>query len=115
MDPIQYLYQQAGKNVKAFPSDSRYSEIETKSMINEAGREIVFIKRRFLPQPGQFTVLKTHTVQEGERLDNISHQHLGDPAQFWRICDANGTLKPDELTESPGDKIEITLPKGITE
>ena len=115
MDPIQYLFQQAGKNVRAFSSDSRYSEIETKTIKNDAGKEIVFIKRRFLPQPDQFTVIKAHNVQEGDRLDNISHQYLGDPEQFWKICDANGAMKPDELTETPGDKINLTLPKGITE
>lgn len=113
MDPIQYLYQQAGKNASAFSSGSRYSDSETKTMKTSLGREIVFIKRRFIPQPGEFSVFQTHTIQEGDRLDNIASQYIGNPEHFWRICDANGAINPGELTENVGEKINITLPKGI--
>ena len=52
-------------------------------------------------------------MTEGERLDNIAAQYLGDPEQFWRICDANGAMRPDELTETVGRRLRITLPEGI--
>ena len=26
---------------------------------------------------------------QGERLDNVAAQYLGDPTLFWRLCDAN--------------------------
>jgi len=58
-------------------------------------------------------LLQEHTVIEGERLDNITAQHLGDPEQFWRVCDANNAIRPTELTDSPGRRIRITLPEGI--
>ena len=51
--------------------------------------------------------------REGERLDIIAAQHLGDPEQFWRLCDANGAMRPDELTETVGRRLRITLPEGI--
>jgi hypothetical protein len=54
-----------------------------------------------------------HTVTQGERLDNIAAQYLGDPEQFWRICDANAVLRPDELTDTTGRRIRITMPAGI--
>jgi hypothetical protein len=57
--------------------------------------------------------LTEHTVNEGERLDNITALYLGDPEQFWRVCDANGVIRPEELTETVGRKIRITLPEGI--
>jgi len=66
-----------------------------------------------IPQPDRFALLQEHIVTEGERLDNICNQYFGDPEQFWRICDANGVLNPEELTESTGKQIRITLPEGI--
>ena len=50
----------------------------------------------------------THTV-----LSQIAAQELGDSELFWRLCDANGALRPDELTAEPGRAIRITLPEGI--
>ncbi len=50
---------------------------------------------------------------QGDRLDNITNQYLGNPEQFWQLCDANDVFHPGELTESTGYKIRITLPKGI--
>jgi hypothetical protein len=48
-------------------------------------------------------------VAQGDRLDTITARYLGDPTQFWRICDANDTLRPDEL-EEPGRTVRIALP-----
>ena len=52
-------------------------------------------------------------MTQGDRLDNITAQYLGDPEQFWRICDANNVLAPNELTDTLGRIIRITLPEGI--
>jgi hypothetical protein len=77
------------------------------------GREIPYLKRRFVPSPDRFSLLEEHVVAEGDRLDRIADDHLGDPQAFWRICDANGALRPDELTEVAGRRLRITLPEGI--
>ena len=50
--------------------------------------------------------------RQGDRLDNITAEYLGDPEQFWRICDANATLHPAEL-EEVGRRLRITLSEGI--
>ena len=56
-----------------------------------------------------------HTVAEGERLDQTSaSRYLGDPEQFWRIADANGAMQPDDLVQTPGRRLRITLPEGIS-
>jgi hypothetical protein len=60
-----------------------------------------------------FALLQEHVVMEGERLDNITAQYVGDPEQFWRICDANRAMRPDGLTATPGRRLRITLPEGI--
>ncbi len=52
-------------------------------------------------------------VVEGDRVDNLAAQYLGDPELYWRLCDANGVMRPDDLTETAGAKVAITLPEGI--
>jgi hypothetical protein len=72
-------------------------------------RSLRYVRRRFVPQPGGGAQLIAHVVTQGERLDVIAARYLGDPTQFWRICDANGALRPDELVESPGRILTITI------
>jgi hypothetical protein len=96
-----------------FSTTSRYYGIETARIETAGGKTIVYVRRRFVPPPERFTLLQEHTVTEGERLDNITALHLGDPEQFWRVCDGNGAMRPDELTETTGRKLRITLPEGI--
>jgi hypothetical protein len=58
------------------------------------------------------TILAEVLVTRGDRLDFITFRTLGDPEQFWRVCDANNTMKPSELTEKIGAMIHIPLPQG---
>ncbi|HVH03200.1 MAG TPA: hypothetical protein VM891_09700, partial [Amaricoccus sp.] len=58
-------------------------------------------------------VLQTVTVLAGERLDNLAARHIGDPEQWWRICDANGAMLPEALVAEPGAPLDITLPEGV--
>ncbi|MCD4790093.1 MAG: LysM peptidoglycan-binding domain-containing protein [Bacteroidales bacterium] len=113
MDPLQSILQQQGLSATAFPLTSRYYGIETVTMEKENGETIIFLSRRFVPQSDRFSLLQEHTVTQGDRLDNITNRYLGDPEQFWQLCDANNVLHPEELTESIGSKIRITLPEGI--
>jgi hypothetical protein len=56
--------------------------------------------------------LQEHVVTQGERLDNITALYLGDPEQFWRLCDANAAMQPEELEEI-SRRLRITLPEGV--
>ena len=98
-----------------FDSTSRYYNIAvaTLTATDSDGLpiEIRFVKRRFIPPTDGATTLVEHTVTQGERLDNITARYLGDPTQFWRICDANYVLRPNELTDTIGKVIEITMPQ----
>jgi len=96
-----------------FSLTSRYYGIATVTLETADGRKITFVRRRFVPPPERFELLLEHVVSEGERLDNITAEYLGDPEQFWRVCDANGALRPEELVETVGRRIRITLPEGI--
>jgi hypothetical protein len=77
------------------------------------GKTIVYLRRRFLPAAEDLVLLQEHVVTEGDRLDNVTAQYLGDPEQFWRIADANNAMRPCELTENPGRILRITLPEGF--
>jgi hypothetical protein len=92
---------------------SRYHLIDTATWDAADGRSIVYLRRRFVPPPERFAVVAEYVVGAGDRLDNIAASQLGDPEQFWRICDANVALRPDELTEELGRRLRITLPDGI--
>lgn len=96
-----------------FPINSRYQEIEKAEFKTEDGRIIPYIRRRFVPRPERFELIVEHTVTEGDRLDNIAANLLGDPELFWRIADANNAMQPEELLETIGRKLKITLPEGI--
>jgi hypothetical protein len=96
-----------------FPVTSRYSGVETTTLERADGEMIVYLRRRFVPPPERFELLQEHVVTQGERLDNITAQYLGDPEAFWRICDANNAMCPDDLTETIGRRLRITLPEGI--
>ena len=109
-DPLAFLSQGSTQ----FPPSSRYHETEVVQLVAADGRTIAYLRRRFVPPPEHFATLQEHRVIEGERLDHLAAAYLGDPQQFWRICDANGAFVPSELTDTPGRTIRITLPEGFT-
>lgn len=96
-----------------FPPTSRYFAVETITLQECDRKVVVYLRRRLMPQPERFALLQEHVVKEGDRLDNVTAQYLDDPEQFWRICDANWAMRPDELTETVGRRLRITLPEGI--
>jgi hypothetical protein len=96
-----------------FDSTSRYAGCETAVMeVKEPDgsiREIRYVRRRFIQPADETTILVAHSVNQGERLDNITARYLGDPVQFWRICDANEVMDAGEL-EVIGKMIKIAMP-----
>ena len=96
-----------------FPITSRYYNVETATLESGDGRLIAYLRRRFLPDSGKFALLQEHKILAGERPDHLAAVFLNDPEQFWRLADANGVMRPEELTETIGSFIRITLPEGI--
>lgn len=111
-DAFQALLQAVPLSSTLFSPSSRYNGIETAKLFTAEGEEVIYLRRRFVPQPERFATLREHLVTEGDRLDNIAAQHLGDPELFWRLCDANRALRPEEL-EEVGRRLRITLPEGL--
>ena len=96
-----------------FDKNSRYYSIEGATIQvrgeNGGSATVVYKKRRFIPGGENMTAITEHPVAEGERLDNITARYLGDPTQFWRLCDSNLILNPEELMDI-GRKIKIAMP-----
>lgn len=96
-----------------FDTTSRYFNLETRTISVPEGEDgtrlIRYVARRIIPSAENQTTLVEHTVAQFERLDQITARYLSDPTQFWRVCDANNVLQPEELEET-GRIIEIALP-----
>jgi hypothetical protein len=96
-----------------FPPNSRYFGFDTLVYLRPDGAEVIYLQRRFVPPPEKFALVQEHVVNAGDRLDNLAAHYLGDAEQFWRLCDANRAMDPDELTAETGRRLRITLPEGV--
>ena len=86
---------------------SRYEPVPEAQILTSEGRTIRYNRVRFIPEtPGSLA----QRVNQGDRLDLITYRIYKDPEQFWRICDANLALLPEELVEEPGRVLLIPVP-----
>jgi hypothetical protein len=92
-----------------FEPTSRYFDIETTTLTLPDGREVRYVRRRFLPAPNPGAIFAEHTVTQGERLDHITARYIGDPELFWQLCDINNAMHPDELTAEIGRAVRVSL------
>lgn len=110
---IQALFQFAGVRPGLFGPNSRYVGTATGTLTDASGRTVTYLRRRFIPQPEQLAQVQQHTVTQGQRLDVIAAQYLGDPELFWRICDGNRAMLPAEVTAAVGRVLRMTLAQGV--
>lgn len=94
-----------------FDAGSRYIRLELATHRGEDSREIAYVKRRFLPRGSAMPVLVEVEITEGDRIDLVTSRTLGDPEQFWRVCDANDAMSPLALTERVGQRIRVPIPQ----
>jgi hypothetical protein len=79
-----------------FFKGSRYEKVPEATLTDATGRVVRYKTTRFIVDP---RAIVGHRVLASERLDHIAWQHFRDAERFWRICDANRALWPDELLE----------------
>jgi hypothetical protein len=108
------LLQFVGIKPTLFPPNSRYTGIEI-ATYGRPDSGVQYLRRRFVPLPGRLAEVQRHKVVLGDRLDTISARYLGDPELFWRVCDANAAMRPEDLTadENTGRELRICMPEGI--
>ena len=93
-----------------FDSKSRYYSLQTVTHTTADGRSVAYVRRRFLPPADTLPTLAEVPVTDGDRLDLIAARTLGDPEQYWHVCDANNAMNPPELTAEAGRRLRIGLP-----
>jgi Phage Tail Protein X len=71
---------------------SRYRDVPLVTVPDGSGRVVTATDFRPLPEvTGTFA----HTVDAGDRLDQLAWSYYGRPQEYWHICDANpGFLSP---------------------
>jgi hypothetical protein len=93
-----------------FDNNSRYYSLEDARLTAKDGTITTYKKRRFLPDSSQMQIVAEVKVAQGDRLDLMASRTLGDPEQFWRICDANNAMNPKDLLVV-GRVVQIALPQ----
>lgn len=110
-DPLAHLLATTARP-PVFPPNSRYYGVPIATHTGPDGRPIPYVLRRVVPAPAQHETLREHLVQAGERADTIAAAELGDPELAWRLADAAGAMRLEEV-ERPGQSVRVPLPAGI--
>lgn len=94
-------------------SSSRYSGLATAvltvSVDGGAASTITYLRRRFIAPPQREVLV--HVTREGDRLDLLAEQYLGDEALAYKLCDENLADDPAELTSRPGRPLRVPVPQ----
>jgi hypothetical protein len=93
-----------------FDSTSRYAGLPVAVFVDSQGRARPYVTTREVPpavtpRPEDLV----HIVGDGERQDRITWHYLDDPTLYWRLCDANGLVHPDEMTATVGRRLLIPI------
>lgn len=93
-----------------FDHTSRYYGLPVATTTDAAGRTVSYVPRRFLPNGDDLPLMAEVAVAQDDRIDLVAYRTLGDPAAFWRICDANNAMDPQELTAEAGRLLRVPVP-----
>jgi hypothetical protein len=91
-----------------FTRTSRYADVPRAVLVTPDGREIAHVRLRIITTPEAF---RAHIVAREDRLDRIAFLYFRDPEQFWRLCDANASMRPDDLTAEPRRRLAVPQPR----
>jgi hypothetical protein len=88
-----------------FTTTSRYANVADATYKNPNGTLFSYKLLRLIPSAPTILV---HTVVQQDRLDLLANTYYTDPQQFWRICDGNFAMRPDDLL-LVGSQLQIPL------
>ncbi len=97
-----------------YPATSRHHGLPTASYLLPDGRTITYLERRLVSEPDRLFTRGTAEVHDGERLDQLAATHLGDPAAWWLLVEAEVVEHPADLLAEPGRRVRIALPPQFT-
>lgn len=87
-----------------FEPESRYADFKPYEVTDRRGRTVKVVP---VPAAPAQTLLGVHYLRQGQRLDHLAAKYLDDPAGFWRICELNGVMLPEVLSEEREIKIPV--------
>jgi|SRR5208283_4445856 len=97
-----------------FDHMSRYYGLPIASLNLPDGRDVSYVRRRFLPQGASAPQLAEVLVLPGDRLDLLASRVYGDPLAFWRLCDGNDAIDPLEMLQDaasdPNARLRVLSP-----
>lgn len=113
-DPIQLLIDAGAISTDPFGPNSRYRGIAQGLFVRDASDPGVrYVLRRFIPQLRDIGIAGQYVIQSGDRPDLLAARTMGDPELYWRVADANAVIDPNEVTDTPGERVTIPLPPGL--
>ena len=86
-----------------FDVKSRYAKLRPYERKDKAGRKVVVVP---IPPAPEELPMGRHLMKQGQRIDHLAQLYLSDPAGYWRICEVNGAMFPEQLSE----RKEIVIP-----
>lgn len=87
-----------------YDEKSRYAKLEPYPVKDRRGRTAAVVP---VPPALNETALGIHLLRQGERLDHLAAMYLDNPAGFWRLCELNGVMLAEALSEAR----EVVIPK----
>jgi hypothetical protein len=91
---------------------SRFAELPLLDVTASDGTRRHVIALR-IPRPRLGTPIGRHVLHEGEGVDLVARELLGDEGLWWRLLDANPLIHPFDL--EPGDALDVPAPGGATQ
>jgi hypothetical protein len=91
-----------------FFKGSRYAKVPRLTYVDASGRVVTYTTTRLIPDAPP---VAGHRVVDGDRLDRIAWDQFRDAERYWRICDANDALWPDDVLQE-GVIIDIPAADG---
>lgn len=114
-DPVQLLIEAGAIPTSPFGPASRYAGVTiVRYQRSPADPGVPYVRRRFAPRLREIGIAAEHTVRAGDRIELLAALYLGDVEFHWRIADANAAGDMFELTATPGHRLAIPLPPGVS-
>lgn len=79
-----------------FDESSRYKDAPVETVEDARGREVRAVTPQDTPNR---RLAGYHRRQQAQRLDHLAHRYLGDATAYWKICEINDVMHPDQLAE----------------
>lgn len=92
-----------------FSPISRYSNVPEAVFVDAQGRSVRYKLMRRIITTAQMQAL--HMVAPGDRPDLIAFRYYRDPELYWRICDVNRAMAPQDIVATPRRILTIPLPR----